>query len=163
MDKSFSEFIPETNAVVDKIKSGQTVNQSEVLQTIFEGESWVGYLASKNPGQEMYAIQIQISLLESLFSSSDTSLSTVAKIILKAKYAPGANTHGIKLIKNELLKSLSDSQLILLKETIRSAQNRLNQYDSITTMKLLNKNRVLIDDILLSRPDPKTKLNGLLE
>jgi hypothetical protein len=163
MNNSFNEFISEVNTLLKKAVADEKINPKETLQLIFQGESWVSYYASKSPGSETYATNSQLTLLTVLLKNSDTTVSTVANILLKGKYDAQAPTKSLRVMKSDLLKTLSDSELILLKENVRSAFQRLNMYDSITAMKALNKNRVLLDEILLTRPDPKTKLTSLLE
>lgn len=169
MSNSFNDFFQVTEEIIKKANSRQGLPSHATAQTILEGESWNDYFGTKNPTHQIFAIKNQMNLLESIydnqteFTKFDSSLVTFAGIFLKGNYDPIMDTRKLTVMKENFLKALSDSQLITLKEAIRLAQQRLNQNDAVVIMKVLNKNRVLVDEILMGRVDPKTKLNGLLD
>lgn len=165
MNKSFNETLAEVSELIKAVRIRKKIDSYQVMQTIFEMESWVHYFATKDPSQEMFAIKNQMEFLERITENptSDNSFNTCAGIFLKGKYDPDSDTRKLSVMKRDFLQRLSDSQLITLKETVRSAQFRLNQRDPVGIMKVLNNNRVLIDEILIGRIEPATKLNGLLD
>lgn len=166
---SWSKALAEIEDLTQQAKNKQRLDSFKTAQTIFKVEELILYSRSKSPAYETLVTNYQISFLESIYGEPeylnpmDPSLITFAGIFLKGKYDPIANTKRFSVMKEDFLEALSDSQLITLKDNLRLACQRLNQNDAAAIMKVLNKNRVLIDEILMGRVEPVTKLNGLLD
>ncbi|MBX2986700.1 MAG: hypothetical protein KF802_02280 [Bdellovibrionaceae bacterium] len=164
-EHNLSDLDVELEQLKVKALTNQVLDIHQTPQLIFKAIAWSNHLACKSPASEMFYKKRIIEILENIYAFYHQNLSLISfsGILLKGFYDPSGRTNRIGIMTEEFLNHFSDDQLITLKEAVIDSTWNLGPEDEAGVMRVFNKNRVLIDDILMNRPDPGTKLNGLID